>query len=212
MISRPATAGSSIRRLPVEGLRRQEQGLPPALVLLLEVGVEEERGERGLLAVVAREPWCARFWLEPEREIDREMAVDSLGLHRLDDFERVRYRGRVNLAVLVEITVVDADKVDAVLGEHLGLGAQVVAFLARGSVDSPEPDRIARLLVDELRAFDADKSAVAGGLFIQFAQVDSARARERVGLGIEDKPAPVQLGHAPRRGGELVGFQRSSAE
>ena len=178
------------------GVGRQEQGLPPLPILLLELLVEEERGEGKLLAVVALEPGRVGLRLQPEREVDREVAVDPLGLHRLDDVEGVPDRGQVDVALVVEVTVVDPDEVDAVLGQHPCLGAQVVASLARRPVDGPEPDRFARPGVDELRTFDSDEAAVAGRLLVQGPQIDAARIRERVGLGVEGEPALVRLGHA----------------
>ena len=39
---------------------------------------------------------------EPEREVDREVRVDALGLHRLDDGDGALDRGWVHFAVLVE--------------------------------------------------------------------------------------------------------------
>src|SRR5262249_13349261 len=95
---------------PLAGPRagREQQRLPPGAVALLELSVEEQGRERVLLAVVAVEPRQPRCRPEPEREVDREVAVNAFGLHRLDYLEGAQHGGPIDFALLIEHGAMDA--------------------------------------------------------------------------------------------------------
>ena len=169
--------------------RGQQQRLPPLAVLGLEVFVEEEGGEGVRLAVVAQEPRGARRRPEGDREVGGELAVNPLRLHRLDDVDGVQHFRRLDLALLVEITLVDANEVDPALRQGAGLAAELRRVPAGRPVDRPEADRRAGLEVNESASLDSDVTAVARLFLVEETKVDSAPRRESVGLGSEGEPA-----------------------
>ena len=89
---------------------------------------------------------------EPEREINREVRIDSLRLHLLDDGDGALDRGRVQFAVLVKNGAVTADEVHAVLGEHnapSGAGRRGHSSSPRRPVHRPEAHWLTVGAVDE---------------------------------------------------------------
>ena len=209
MISRPATAGSSISRVPVEGLGVRSRAVHHSWYCLLEILVEKERGEGCLLAVVALQPGRVGLRLEPEREINREVAVDPLGLHRLDDVEGVPHLGQVDVALLVEVTVVDADEVHAVLGEHPRLARRSSRPLLDGPLTAQNRTGSPVLEWTNCEPLTPMKPPSPAVFSFKDRRSMPLDRGERVGLGVEDKPALVCLGQ--RRGGrrKLVGLQRA---
>ena len=177
------------QRLARRRAGRGQQRRPPSAVLRLELRVKEQRRKRMALSIIALQPGIVRFGREPEREVDREMRVNALGLHRLDDLDGVLDFGRVNLPALIEVAAVNPHQVDAVLGQHPRALPQVRARqLVRRAVDGPEPHRLAGPAVNELAVLHADEALLAGEPLIEEAQINRAALGKGVRLRVERKP------------------------
>jgi hypothetical protein len=177
------------------GIRRREQRSQPRAMLFLEGGIKEQSGERVLVPVIAIEPRQARARRKPQRKIDREVRVNSLGFHGSDDFLSVPDSGQVGLTVFVEHRAMDAHQVDAIRGEKPRTAAECLAGqLVRGTVDGPEAHRLTVPGVNISPVPRRDDAVFAGECFVQTPQVDGAVCRDRVGRGFEIEPVPVLCG------------------
>ena len=83
-ISTDASAGSSTSLRPVGRGRRCQQRIPPGVILLFKIGIEDQCGNRARLAVVTVEPRRVRLGLNKIEPIERNIAINPFRFHGLD--------------------------------------------------------------------------------------------------------------------------------
>ena len=144
---------------------------------------------------------------EPDWEVDGEVGVDSFSLEGFDGGDGLEHFLRVDGSGLVEHAAVEADHVDAVLGEHACGAGEGGGFGGAGLIDSPETDGLAVGGEDELAVFGGDEALLAGDFFVEGAEVEGGVVGEGIFGGDEGEPAVFAGGEAGFLAGEFIGFE-----
>ncbi len=189
--------GRFLRQRPAGvGAFRGEDLPDPRLVDFLHAGLEDEESKGDFADdIVGAGDAVARLHGQPEGKIIGKVNVDALLLQRVDQVKIIVEAGGVDfrriIAAAIEQAAVNADHVDAELGEarrhevHL-LFAQIGGRRAR--VDRPETDGPAVAELEEIAA-SLDKTGLARFVFVERAEIEQRVFAEGFRPRLEGPPA-----------------------